>query len=209
MQKFFENTKKRAFTLIELLVVLAVISIITFVLLVQQSKFDSATVMRGLVYNIALSVRQAQVYGVSVRESGQGSGTFAQGYGLYFNPGANPQSYVLFADVNNNGQYDVGEASTTFKISNTFHLSMVCALYYNGGSNPVSDCSNSGNINALTILFKRPNPDASFSTVPAIFGHQDKYTTAYIQVQATNGSTRAIHVYSTGQVSVDSIGQAI
>ncbi|MBI2004934.1 prepilin-type N-terminal cleavage/methylation domain-containing protein [Patescibacteria group bacterium] len=54
------------FTLVELLVVVSIMLIITSTLLLQQRKFNSATLMRTLAYNIALSIRQAQVYGTSV-----------------------------------------------------------------------------------------------------------------------------------------------
>src|SRR3989338_5533346 len=92
----------RGFTLIELIVVSAIILAISTFILFQQSKFNSATLLRSLTYSMALSVRQAQVYGTSVRgftpQSG-GAATFGSGYGIQF-PAITvvPYQYYLFAD---------------------------------------------------------------------------------------------------------------
>ena len=62
--------------------------------------------MRNLTYDVALSIRQAQTYGISVRKftpSG-GSGQFAQGYGVSFQL-PSPTTYLIFADANANGHY--------------------------------------------------------------------------------------------------------
>src|SRR2546430_1163739 len=114
--KPFDSAQGRGFTLIELLVVSAIIVIITALFLLRQSKFDSSTVLRGLAYSMALSMRQAQVYGVSVAGTPTaqsncingvyaGSNCYATGYGLYFSKASN-RTYILFADLNNNGYYD-------------------------------------------------------------------------------------------------------
>jgi prepilin-type N-terminal cleavage/methylation domain-containing protein len=220
MQNFFKKNKKefsrldRGFTLIELLVVLVIISVMTFLLLIQQSKFDSSTVLRSLAYNIALSVRQAQVYGVSVKENALGTGTFAQGYGLYFDPSAaNQNSYKLFADLNNNGRYDSGEETSIFQTNNGYVLSEVCVTRSSDGAKLCSgsDDTSGTRISTLAILFNRPNPDAQFVVSLASNGpppNPNQFTSAYIQIQATDGTTRGIHVYVTGQVSVDTINPA-
>src|SRR3989338_5478037 len=100
----------RGFTLIELIVVSAIIILITTFILFQQSKFNSSTLLRSLTYSMALSVRQAQVYGTSVRgftPAAGGSATFGSGYGIHFPAGATPYQYYLFAATespNDNGQ---------------------------------------------------------------------------------------------------------
>ena len=216
-----KKIKEAGFTLIELLVVIGIISVITFLLLVQQSKFDSSTVLRSLVYNMALSVRQTQVYGVSVSESALGTAAFAHAFGLYFNPAASSNNYILFADsavgaTPNDSRYEAGEETSTFKISPNYMLSEVCAIK-NDGTKRCSgsdDSSGAGTISTLTILFKRPNPDAviiGLNSAGSLVGGDmvSQYTSAYVQVRATDGTKRGLHVYITGQVSVDSIGQTI
>jgi prepilin-type N-terminal cleavage/methylation domain-containing protein len=204
----------RGFTLIELLVVLAIMAILTGALLVRQGRFNSSTILRSLAYSVALSVRQAQVYGTSVVGTTTSAGNcvggfynagscYASAYGLYFDKGA-PNTYILFADLNNDGQYQAKEAVKTFTLNNGYIISKFCASGFNG---PISvlQCSNT-TISSMNVIFKRPNPDASFTALNSsglpISG--DVYSGAYIQLQVTGDSanTKSVNVLSTGQVSV-------
>src|SRR5579872_625888 len=109
--KHCHSSLRRGFTLVELLVVVAVITIITAFILFSQNKFDSSTLMRSLAYSVALSIRQAQLYGVSVRADTATGATnpFAPGYGIYMSSG-DLSHYYIFSDLNGNGAYDSGEA---------------------------------------------------------------------------------------------------
>lgn len=188
------------------MVVSAIILIISTVVLLRQSKFNSATLLRSLSYSVALSVRQAQVYGTSVRESS--SGVFGQGYGLYV-PGAGAttnDTFFLFTDVYpspaGNGAYDAGqnEALPAYKLGQGYYLSRICAV-------PVgqSACTS---VSALTVFFRRPNPEACFTTnlessSACAPNAAPVYKTAYIEVMSSgNGDSRAIKVTNTGQISV-------
>ena len=197
----------RGFTLFELLVVMAIMLVVSSVMLFNQSKFDSSTILRSLAYSVALSVRQAQVYGTSVLGTSTPqvacTGFYAAGvcyvsaYGVYFNA-ASPGQYILFADLNNNGHYDTGEDVKVFSFSTGYVISQFCA---NGAA--ISRCSPSL-INSLSIVFKRPNPDAKFyadfNGVP-IAG--DTYTSAVIQLQNQGDPSRvrSATVTNTGLIS--------
>ena len=84
---------KDAFTLIELLVVMAIFSVISLLILANHSRFNSSVLLGSLAYDMALSVRQAQVYGVSVQTF---NANFQVGYGVHFTTG---NSYIFFADT--------------------------------------------------------------------------------------------------------------
>ena len=82
-RRFFSK-RASGFTLVELIVVSAIILVISLFILFQQAKFNSSTLLRSLTYSVALSVRQAQVYGTSVRGfSSGGTVAFGSGYGVY------------------------------------------------------------------------------------------------------------------------------
>ncbi|MEI6864148.1 MAG: type II secretion system protein [Candidatus Adlerbacteria bacterium] len=201
----FALGRSRGFTLIELLVVSAIIVIITMVLLLRQSRFDSSTILRSLAYSVALSVRQTQVYGTSVLGSNNsGAVSYASAYGLYFSA-ATPSSYVLFADFNNNGVYDSTEETVkVFSLNTGYVISEVCTKL-SGGSNRCTgadDSSGMRTITSLNILFKRPNPDAVFTT--DING--ESYISGYIQVRSGDGTTRSVVITSPGQISVQAPG---
>ncbi|MEK7613168.1 MAG: prepilin-type N-terminal cleavage/methylation domain-containing protein [Patescibacteria group bacterium] len=206
----------RAFTLIELLVVLSIVIVITAVLLVRQAQFNSSTLLRSLSYSIALSVRQAQVYGTTVFGSAiaQGSCTggtynfgscFAPAYGIYVSSG-DTAHYYIFGDLNNNGRYDAGEAIQTFTLGSGYTISQFCAGRITGSTQDCWISTGGGVLSSLSTVFKRPNPDACFSTDtnPTVCstGVNPLYASSSIQVVAGSGDTRTVVVTQTGQIAV-------
>jgi len=224
--RFFGNRPRtngsRGFTVIELMVVVAIMMVLTTVFLFRQQKFDSSTLLRSLGYSIALTVRQAQIYGSSIRENSPGAfaaGSAAGAYGVYF---SGTTSYILFADANNNGLYTSGgtEDTKVFVLNTKYSVKTFCGLR---GS--TMDCATTcpstlptgittciaGAITNLTILFKRPNPDACFasSAYPnaCIVGGTQVYASGYVQIIGSDGvTTRSINATQTGAISVGAVG---
>lgn len=194
-------SKHGGFTLVELLVVSAIIIIITAFLLLRQSSFNSAIILRGLAYSVALSVRQAQVYGTSVLGVGAaGSPQYAPAYGLHFDRDATGK-YELFADLPpGNSVYDSGEAVKTFLLGRGYTITKFCVQ---GTQNRCSG-SGSGDLAYLAILFKRPNPDAQFVALDSTRSSflNEVYSQSYVRVQSDNGAYRNVIISATGQVSV-------
>lgn len=197
----------RGFTLVELVVVISIMLVLTSIFLIRQQQFNSSTLLRSLAYSVGLTVRQAQLYGTSIRENVSGAfdaGNAAKAYGVYF-ASASPSSYILFADVNNNGAYDAGESVQAFTINTGYTISKFCATA--GG---VQQCTNSATpLTYLTMLFRRPNPDSCFATNLSAsacqIGAASVYSSAYVQIK--NGTvTRSINVTLTGQISVGAKG---
>lgn len=182
----------KAFSLVELLVVISIFSLISLVILANHSRFNSSVLLTSLSYDIALSIRQAQVYGLSVRgfDPGTGVNTFQVGYGLRFN---STGSYTFFADTNKSKTYDSGDTVlSTYTLSHTHSIKRFCATT----AEQVEVCSDSGALPELDVVFYRPDPDAIISA-----GGATRYSSAKIVV--TSGSqTRTVVVASTGQISV-------
>jgi prepilin-type N-terminal cleavage/methylation domain-containing protein len=210
----------RGFTLIELMAVISIMLILTGTILFQQNRFDSSTLLRTLAYSIALSMRQAQVYGTSLREDVGGSfnqlntnqSTAASAYGLYFS-GAN--SYLLFADSNSNGVYDVGTdvIVKTYVLNPGYNIYDYCITA--SGSNNLY-CSSTSDISNMTIIFKRPNTDACIEAGGKVSDAcapgatpAETYTSAYIRVVGPTGSatdTRRTTITLTGQIFIGAKG---
>lgn len=212
LRSFFKRRPARGFTLVELLVVSLIIILITAFVLFRQNKFNSSTLMRSLSYGVALSIRQAQVYGVSVRESAANSNVFASGYGVHFgNSGlVDLTHYLIFADVNGNGEYAAGEELPRFTIGNgrgtDYLIKNICAHHI---ASDADQCSSgtSATISSLTIYFRRPNPDACFSTAlnntACAVGATPVYDYAYVQLMTPTGADyRTVKVTNTGQIAV-------
>ena len=191
---------------------MSIMVIITALLLLRQSQFDSSTLLRSLTYSVALSVRQAQVYGTSVLGTTTAPGviTYATAYGVYYDH-ATQGSYVLFADLHP-GDYSsatiAAEALNTFSFSTGYSITEFCGLIT--GTPVTKDCSGSDDslgspsITSLAIIFKRPNFDASFVTYYNGAPTGRVYNGGYIRVQGGNGSGdyRSVSITSTGLIEV-------
>ena len=179
-----------AFTLIELLVVTGIIAMISGLVLVNNNKFGGAVLLENLAYDMALSLRQAQVYGISVQRF---NNEFGAAYGVHFtrSAGGAQSIYVLFADaVNKNGLYDSGELVQSTIVAQGYTISNLCANAT--GSETCTEAS------SLDITFQRPEPDAFIR----ISGAGSLYESATITVKSPRDDVRRIIVYANGQISV-------
>jgi prepilin-type N-terminal cleavage/methylation domain-containing protein len=199
------SNTEAGFSLIELLVVTAIFVILTGIILSNNSRFGGVVVLENMAYDLALSVRHAQLYGIAVRRFG--ATDFNVGYGINFNcNGQTPcaaTSYVLFADsLTGNGIYDPpSELIETTTIVGGHRVSNLCVR--NGGSETCGGltgytCSKS----RLDILFKRPEPDAYILSFTG--GNPDGVyqEAACIVLTSPRGQSKAVTVERTGQIAV-------
>jgi hypothetical protein len=194
----------RGFTLIELVVITAIIAIISGLILVSDSAFGGKVLLENLAYDIALSIRQAQVYGISVQRFG--SNVFSAGYGVRFDT-SSQLSYLTFADaLIANGMYDCptpGSTATCELVQSTaiergFRIAKLCAP---AGTDSASCIS----VSKLDILFIRPEPDAiiSANTLSCPLGLGTCYDSARIVLSSPRGDLDSILIESNGQISVE------
>lgn len=180
----------RGFTLIELMVVLAIMAVVSTIILSGNAKFGGIITLRNLAYDVALTLREAQTYGISARRfSSGGVTTFSPGYGVHVGSAPATQ-YILFADTNESGRYDTGEATKTFNISNGFQISNLCVTPAVGSE----VCGQS----ALDIVFYRPEPDAAIRAGTG----GTLYSSATIHLLSPRGDAASILIQSAGQISV-------
>ena len=118
------DTKKGGFTLVELLVSISIFFIVTAVVLTNYPRFGSNLAIETLTQDIALTIRQAQVFGSAILGTTADSGLESvspqvfNAYGVHFpliptDVDLNPVSYTytIFADVpgaagGSNNRYD-------------------------------------------------------------------------------------------------------
>lgn len=189
----FSHKKNKGFSLVELVVSVAIFTIITSVILVRHSNFSSKLLLENLAYDIALSIRKAQVFGLSVREFTGGSGEFDIGYGVHFELSDNT-SYIFFADRDKDKAYGGStEIVEMFTLMRGNTISEFCGTLSNGNEK----CSGLG-ITHLDIIFERPNPEAIIKS--NISG--DTYDSARITVSSPSGTTWSVNTVMTGQISI-------
>ncbi len=121
MEHFEEKLKSKSgagFTMIELMVSISIFFIVTGIILSNYPKFGNNLALESLAQDMALSIRQAQVFGSAILGTGQNPTQIFNAYGAYFpDPGAvyrlsgQTYTYTIFADIpdsigENNFNYD-------------------------------------------------------------------------------------------------------
>jgi prepilin-type N-terminal cleavage/methylation domain-containing protein len=196
----------KGFTLIELLVSMGIMLAITATIAFNQSHYTSDAELKNLANNLGLSLRQAQVYGISVKEVSAGSLNFDVGYGVVFDttPSGSRDAYISFADRNNptrDGIYDnnwscpinpTSECLDKTALSQGNTVSSLCAIYAN-----IEDCSPT----RVDITFLRPETEARviFNSDPSAMPDARG---ARIVLSSADGKTHSVSVYVTGQISI-------
>ena len=208
------------FTLVELMVVLSIIAVVTGTVLTHQSTFNKSLVLANTAYDVGLTLRSAQVYGIGSRVS---SGGFANaGYGLHFER-ATPGSFVLFADSYplpsvssechptsdagapdakpGNCAYDAGQSEnvSTYAFGNGVTVSDFCVLALGSWSCAYAE---GGTLSSLDIVFARPNPDP-FMSVNGTYASGFPISRACITLTSRQGGSEFISVSSSGQISAE------
>lgn len=182
----------KGFTLMELLVVVGIFVVVTSVVLTSNTRFGGVFQLQNLAYDVALTIRQAQVYGISVRQTE--AGEFSSAYGVYFNQN-DPVHYELFEDGNGSNFFDTGEnvPPSPYVIGRNFSIAKLCA--------PAGDSADTCSAaTRLDITFKRPEPDAFIRANDLAALHKN----ARIVFRSPRGDELSVIVEITGGISVQS-----
>lgn len=191
------------------MVVLAIIVSITGVVFTSQSTFNKTLVLANTAYDVALTLRSAETYGLGSRVAAGGRNV---GHGIHFEIGSLANQFILFADTYpsiggvglchtppasdplgpdaqpGNCVYNAaqGESIKEYTFGNRVTIT---ALYANGIA-----------VNSLDVVFARPNPDPSMS---ANGTYSSLYTTACIELSSPQGGTRFVGVAASGEITAN------
>lgn len=132
---------QRSFSLIELLVVTSIIALLTVITLPYFRAGERQLALQRAANKLAQDVRRAQNMAISASEF---EGEIPGGYGVYFDTGQ-PKQYILFADKNNDKDYDDGEEVEILE------LEKMIIIHTLSPSQP------------LNIVFSPPDPQISIS----------------------------------------------
>ncbi len=217
----FLTYSQRGFTLVEMMVVIAIIGFVTVVAITGQNDFNKSLTLTDTAYTVALSVRQAQTYGLSSRVF---SGATNAGYGTRFDA-ATPNTYLLFSDISKvnypavptycpmgtagqpdakpgNCRYDASgsEMVQNYTFSRGFTITQLCGRD-TGGGRRCSDDTQTAPLTSIDILFVRPNTTSVVTGTTA--GGSLQLRDAMLKLSApNNAAARYICVSQAGQVSV-------
>ena len=189
----------RGFTLVEMIVVISIFTIMTGVVLANLPQFRERTALQLVAQKMAITIREAQVYGVGVKSFG----TEFPSHGIYFYPttgaSSNLKSYILFADdpSSNNNKYDPpNEKVTQYDLTGTVEIQTIETCSSSSSCPPKAD--------GMNIVFDRPKTEANF-TDPSSGAPISSASYANIIIVSNRSlETRTIQVWNTGQISVKS-----
>ncbi len=183
----------QAFTLVEMMVSIAIFMILATIMLDLQQRLNDETRVRNVAYELAQTIREAQVYGINSLQRGTTS-VDAASYGVRFSavPGAN-QEVILFEDSNKDTMY------------HSTGLDVIVEKKLLPGNVGVRSISNSGcgpgSDNSLVdIVFKRPFPDAIINP-GGVAVKCDTTTIQIADLANTNLGQWQFTVRGTGQIT--------
>lgn len=194
---FVNRGLSKGFTVIEIVIMLAILTAIASVVLVSFPSLSENIYLQKDAQDISLLLRKAQ--GTAFAQGVAplaicGFGGVPSGYGVQLK--LNSPTYALFADCNNNKQWDAGETIQTSQFDNGLVISSFTDL----NNAPYSGYQEAD----VVFTFAFANPINSMN-VALISGSGIPSNTNGIKIilkMPRTGLTKSILIVNTGQVSI-------
>jgi Tfp pilus assembly protein FimT len=175
--------RKTAFTMIEIMVTIGLAVIVLTVSTISYRQITSRNQMILQVNQIAVDLRQAQSYAASGQEYQNVAGQNV--WGFYANASVNDR-YIIFNDINLDGQYSGGEATKTIKLARGLFIKELACL--NPTLNAQSD---------VNAVFTPPDP---LTTIKV--GGNTACQEFFISIQDNKGTTKQVVVNAFGLIDI-------
>ncbi len=195
---------QQGFTLIELAVSVSIFAFLTAFLVARYGSFNSSVLLTNLAYDVALTIRNAQTYGLNVKSRPTDNTSYTTGtnyaeiaagyqtaYAVHFesnpNGAENSRLITFFADSATPPVYSSSAKPIAQYTLRNGYISSIC-VKVSEDQNCLSDPG------AINIWFKRPDPDAHFSLA--------NITYAELTITSASGASRRVLVRKTGQIAI-------
>lgn len=180
------KSTQSGFTIFELLVVLSIMIVISGVSIYKYRDFTEVSRLKNIAQDVALTLKEAQTFGVTTYESASG---FEHGYGVYFSK-STPRRYTFFVDTDDNYWYSIADTDLREEWLETgYYLSDICV-----GPVSTEDCTPT----EIAISFRRPVLTAH-ARISSVTGDENG---ARLHFQSPEGRERVVHTTVTGQIYV-------
>ncbi len=191
---------KQGFTLVELLVVFFIMASILAVIVPGYFEYSTKLDLENLALDVALAVREAQVYGGGAKISS--SGDFNTSYGVHFVKGGN--SFILFENTSD-GNGDKSRYTNADTVISTYTIKSGYSIYTLCNDEIIDSCASpTVSEGSLDIVFWRPNPVAEIKTGngPVTDGSAGSKSTGFIVLISPDQATTTVQVENMGSISV-------
>ena len=208
LKSIFTKTKrnlKAGFTLLEMTMVIGIFGVLTAIVAFNYGSFNNQITLTNLAYEVAMQIRESQVFSLGVRGA---NGDFNTRYGTYFNSDTD-STFIYFADTYNDGDgicsnsgsggvcNCVTTGSECLNVISLTRSMKIDSLWVSDGGDPLTDPGRR-EIDTAHITFKRPNPDAII--LDGV--HVTQYSGVAIIIRSPDNKYKAVVVLSSGQISV-------
>lgn len=226
--------QNQGFSLLELLIVIIIAVIISTVTFINFPLFSARQSLQISAEEVAQTIREAQIYGVAIKSSGNVTTPFPY-YGIYLGTASGdagspvyPNKITVFADLNNDGAYNVNSSSVCgavgnecireYVLENALKLRSVCYREVGATQDKGYSCgveSESGSsvvVRSATVLFKRPNiePEIKVNTFSGITTLPVSYVRLLIESPDsgdTSQKVKSVYVSRVGQIAVNDVSR--
>ena len=192
-------------TYVELIVVLSIFSVLSSVVIFNYGDFQARVDIKNLSSDIALKIVEAQKSSVNGAWNFSAIANWKPSYGIYFNSSATldtdgvsfNKKFIYFADLDNNNNYD---GPSTCATAECLDKIIITKNNYISRIDSYTDSILTQQItNSLSIIFKRSDPGATFTSSGLLLGFD------YIQITIASprGATALIKIYPSGRVQIN------
>lgn len=222
MQLFNKTRQSESgFTVTEMVVIAAIIIVILSTLISAYPQFRNRSSLATLARKVALVVREAQVFGLAVREFPRGvvgpesfDITNFPPYGVHISM-INGREIILFADVFNvENAYDrsepcgleTSECVRRIKLASAEEIFDLCILEGGGSQSSNQNADFTCGMHELDITFRRPDPEAIIYAKPTETSLvEGPYNAAEIHLRSNRlpGKEKVVRVWVSGQISIE------
>ncbi len=196
--KYEDVSKQKGMTYVELIVVLGIFAVLGGSVLLNYKSFQSKVDIKNLANDIAIKLVEAQKSSTSGKWNTLAPVNWSPSYGLYFHATSTPKSFISFADLDQNKNYDGlgvcpgNECLERVSILKGNSISSLKIFYQDGTSTQI--------LNDLHVTFTRPDPGATFmSTTP--LGASINYLE--ITISSPQSLTAKIKLYASGRIQIN------
>ncbi len=194
----------RGFTIMEFIVVLTIFVIMAGVTLFNFKSFQSDIALSNLAYDIALTLRRAQVVGSS--GVGQGNKTSVRGIHFEKDSGTAFRSELIFFQDTGSSEFDFDSDDKEleiFTINTNDTIRSICLAASGDESSCLTETGGELTNFAgedVSISFERPDPNAYIKEA----GVSVKWGLARITIQSPDPSRQLqfVDIYSSGLISI-------
>lgn len=205
-------SKQSGFSVLEMVVVTAIFVMVTGVVLSNLPSFRNRASLDLTAQEMALAVREAQVYGIATRVVSVGSNEYPS-YGIHFEITDEPAGkFTMFADnsaiEDGNKLYDPGDGCNArgintecleeFFLEGQFKILKICI---DSGNSATSDKCYDQDV-AVDVVYTRPFPEPSICFSAGGSPATCEHINAIVTLGSVGGSeTRDVFVWNNGQIA--------